>query len=90
MRAPRAPSLLAERLSGVAVPTLVKRALAQLRDEPLFEALSKTDQEEVARIVRRELKEKAAAKAVSQLVKDTLEKFARTMYNRRSFWLSEL
>lgn len=58
----------------------------------LSEALSKADKDEIARIVKKELKafEKADKKDDIKLIKNSLISLFRALYTKRSFWTSDI
>jgi hypothetical protein len=64
--------------------TLLERTLA--RHVMLGEALTPADREEVARIVRRELKGKGFSDEVVRLVRNGLTQMFKTLYTRRASW----
>lgn len=58
----------------------------------LSEALSSSDKEQIARIVKKEIKasEKQDKKDDTELVRNALISFVRTLYTKRSFWTSDI
>jgi len=58
----------------------------------LSEALSSSDKEQIARIVKKEIKasEKKDKKDDTELVRNALISFVRTLYTKRSFWASDI
>lgn len=81
------PSPLAESLVGADSATV---AMAVVRREPVYEKLSKTDRDEVERLIRSQFKDRSHKDAVQKIAKETLRKFVQTLYTRRGFWLNEL
>lgn len=66
------------------------RVLVTPFEAPLAESISKSDEDRIAEIVRRELKGKASEEYLVKVIRSVLTQLFKTFYTRRSFWRDSL